>query len=56
MAEIFNFATFGKKKKSYRSLSYKNFIKDKMTGRNDILCLAHFSEYCKKVKIEVTVP
>ena len=40
MAEIFNVSNFEKKKKKktiYRSLSYKKFTKDNMTGRVDIL-------------------
>ena len=43
-----------KKKNSYRRLNHKNFIKDKMTGRVDILWRIKKNE--KKVKIEVTGP
>ena len=37
---------------SFRSLSYKNFIKDEMTGRVSILW--RIFENCKKVKITIT--
>ena len=43
-----------KKKKSYRSLSYKNVIKDKMTRK--LRKNLENQETCKKVKIEVTEP
>ena len=50
MAEIFNFSTFGEKK-----IIQKQFIKDKMTGRVNIL-LGCIFEKIVKVKIETTGP
>ena len=52
MAEYLTFQQY--KKTSYRSLSHKNFIKDKMTGRVDIVW--SIFENISKVQIEVTGP
>ena len=55
MAEIFNFSTIEEKKRVLEVWATKNFIKDEMTGRVDIVgCI--LEKNCKKVKIEVTGP
>ena len=55
MAKISHFSTIEEKKTSYRSASHKNFIKDQITGRVDIV--GHiFEKMSKKLKLKSQDP